>query len=499
MWECSAYRSNPGMYDTYMEYVRTHATVINAEAKKQGLIVDYKTFVKPPADPNDWDFMSCTAYESFARALDHNQGDEEKFDAIAAKHWATADQDKQQELSSKRLDMRKFIGDDLHARSEPASDRLSGSGKDSMRKPASCRLSFVRLRWAPPREHRGPRVRVHALAPDPARIACAPLPARADTVLTVMTFNTWGGGANEGKPIDETAAVIRAAGADIVGIQETRQEAPACSEESCPPASESVAAKLAAALGFHYYDQAKTNDALWANAILSRYPIGAATPNDLGVAIDVPGRRVFAFNIHFTDFPYQPYQVFGIPYGDAPYLKSGAEAVQAAAKARGTGVALLVEDLKAAEGADAAFVFGDFNEPSHRDWTARYGRGWPASVRGGVPDRARRRSAGIRRRVPYRAPGRGGEARLHLGSDRTPRRRASPPRPYRLRLCARRRARRGAGADLRREVAGSGRRGDALALGPPRGRRDGPLQMKGSHPFIFVIWFERRSPSASQI
>jgi endonuclease/exonuclease/phosphatase family metal-dependent hydrolase len=200
---------------------------------------------------------------------------------------------------------------------------------------------------------------------------CVVQAGHADTALTVMTFNTWGGGANEGKPVDETAAVIRAAGADIVGIQETRKESPDCSEESCPPASESVAAKLAQALGFHYYEQAKTNDALWANAILSRYPIGAATPNDLGVAIDVEGRRVFAFNIHLTDFPYQPYQVFGIPYGDAPFLKTGAEAAQAADAARGPGIALLVEDLKAAEGADAAFVFGDFNEPSHRDWTAR--------------------------------------------------------------------------------------------------------------------------------
>lgn len=214
-------------------------------------------------------------------------------------------------------------------------------------------------------------MRSHLLALTLAALACAPLPARADTVLTVMTFNTWGGGANEGKPIDETAAVIRAAGADIVGIQETRQEAQSCSEESCPPASESAAAKLAAALGFHYYDQAKSNEALWANAILSRYPIGAATANDLGVVIDVEGRRVFAFNIHFTDFPYQPYQVVGIPYGDAPFLKTGAEAAQAAGEARGAGVALLLEDLKEAEGADAAFVFGDFNEPSHRDWTAR--------------------------------------------------------------------------------------------------------------------------------
>jgi endonuclease/exonuclease/phosphatase family metal-dependent hydrolase len=204
-----------------------------------------------------------------------------------------------------------------------------------------------------------------------AAIACAPLPARADTVLTVMTFNVWGGGANEGKSVDETAAVIRASGADIIGIQETRKEGESCSEESCPPESESVAAKLAQALGFHYYDQAKTNDALWANAILSRHPIGAATPNDLGVAIDVEGRRVFAFNIHLTDFPYQPYQVFGIPYGDAPFVKTAAEAAQAAGIARGSGVALLVEDLEAAAGADAAFVFGDFNEPSHHDWTAR--------------------------------------------------------------------------------------------------------------------------------
>jgi hypothetical protein len=110
VWECAAYRSNPGMFDTYMKYVRTHATAINAEAKKQGLILDFKTFVKTPADPHDWDFMTCTAYESFARALDYNQADEEKFDAISAQHWATADEDKQRELSSPRLEMRTFLG-----------------------------------------------------------------------------------------------------------------------------------------------------------------------------------------------------------------------------------------------------------------------------------------------------------------------------------------------------------------------------------------------------
>ncbi len=194
--------------------------------------------------------------------------------------------------------------------------------------------------------------------------------ALAETKLTVMTFNIWGGGGNADKPVDETAAAIRAAGADIVGVQETRLESDPCDADNCPPTGESVAKALADALGFYYYDQTATNDALWANAILSRYPIGAATPNDLGVAIDVSGRKVYAFNIHLDDSPYQPYQLLGIPYGDSPFLKTEDEAVAAAKATRGRGLELLFGDLKAAEGADAAFVFGDFNEPSHHDWTA---------------------------------------------------------------------------------------------------------------------------------
>ncbi|MEZ4869068.1 MAG: esterase-like activity of phytase family protein [Caldilineaceae bacterium] len=189
------------------------------------------------------------------------------------------------------------------------------------------------------------------------------------TPLTVMTFNIWGGGANEDKPVDETVAAIRAAGADIIGVQETRLESDPCTAESCPATGDSVVKAIADALGFYYYDQTQENAALWANAIISRYPIGEATPNDLGVPIDVNGRTVYAFNIHLTDFPYQPYQLLNIEYGDAPFLATAEEAVAAAQAARGPALELLKADLAAADGADAAFIFGDFNEPSHWDWT----------------------------------------------------------------------------------------------------------------------------------
>jgi hypothetical protein len=110
VWACSSYRTAPGMFDTYIKWIRAHSEPQNAESKKQGLILDYKTFVKAPHDPNDYDVLFCTLFSSYAKALDYDQGDEDKADAISAAHWATADNDKQNELASERLKMRTFLG-----------------------------------------------------------------------------------------------------------------------------------------------------------------------------------------------------------------------------------------------------------------------------------------------------------------------------------------------------------------------------------------------------
>ena len=199
-------------------------------------------------------------------------------------------------------------------------------------------------------------------------LALCAAPAGAET-LRVMSFNIWGGGANEAKGIEETVAAIRAARADVVGVQETRVEPDPCTATDCAATGESVAPAIAAALGWHVHDQVAENGALWANAVISRHPILKATPNDLGVALNMNGRTVWIFNIHLDDEPYQPYQLLGIEYGPAPFITTEAEAVRFATETRGPALDLLMADMAVADGAAAVIVTGDFNEPSVHDWT----------------------------------------------------------------------------------------------------------------------------------
>jgi exodeoxyribonuclease III len=72
---------------------------------------------------------------------------------------------------------------------------------------------------------------------------------------------------------------------------------------------------------------------------------------------------VYVYNIHFPDFPYQPYQLFNLMLGPAPFLQTEKEAIEAAKQAKGPALEILFEDLKESQNAIASFIFGDFNEP----------------------------------------------------------------------------------------------------------------------------------------
>jgi len=110
VWQLSMYQIEEGQGDAYAEWLRTYALRNYTEAKKQGLILDWKVFVQDRSNPNDWDIAIATLHPSYGRALDYSAADEAKWDAIQAETWKTADKDKQSEAAAPRYKMRKFLG-----------------------------------------------------------------------------------------------------------------------------------------------------------------------------------------------------------------------------------------------------------------------------------------------------------------------------------------------------------------------------------------------------
>ena len=186
------------------------------------------------------------------------------------------------------------------------------------------------------------------------------LHAQADEeVVSVMSYNIHRGGVVMLKqPLSQTAKVIRSAKADIVGIQETRS-----------PRGDKLV-ELAKLLGWNH-DMGNGSN------ILTRYKIVKSLVNGIKVELD-SGREAYVFNLHLPSHPYQPYQLLGIRPKwhkhkfDIEFIKTEAEAIKWAKKARGREVTKLLRNIRSISDKQASvFVVGDFNEPSHLDWTAR--------------------------------------------------------------------------------------------------------------------------------
>jgi endonuclease/exonuclease/phosphatase family metal-dependent hydrolase len=185
--------------------------------------------------------------------------------------------------------------------------------------------------------------------------------------------------------LTKTAEVIRAARADVVGLQETRGS-------QRDGRRNDAGSELAKLLGWHYFNQGGSP------GILSRYPIVTNTPAKHGVSLRLPsGQRLWLFNVHFNHAPYQPYQLLRIPYADAPFIQTAEEAVIEARQARGAEVERLLAELKPAMASgEPVFLTGDFNEPSHRDWTERAAEAGRSPLRVAFPSTSEIERAGLR-------------------------------------------------------------------------------------------------------
>ena len=159
------------------------------------------------------------------------------------------------------------------------------------------------------------------------------------------------------QPLSQTAKVIKLAKADIVGIQEPRSPQGFTTK------------KLAELLGWNHSANIRKG------IILTPYEI--VKNLDGGVKIKLPtGQEVYAFSLHLPSHPFQPYQLLGIRpkwhkhTNDIEFINTEAEAIQWAKKARGAEIEKLLKTISSLPDKDApVFVVGDFNEPSHLDWT----------------------------------------------------------------------------------------------------------------------------------
>jgi len=166
------------------------------------------------------------------------------------------------------------------------------------------------------------------------------------TRLRVLTFNILHGGTDLG-PLENTIRVIRRTNADIVGLQEQHPSGRA----------------IAKALDFHCHIQDRSL------AVLSRYPIEERTRH--GVTIRLSEKQTVAvLNSHFSASPYGPYILRDhLAKNRSP---SEAELIDTIREGHGQQLAALLQAAAPhlANGT-ATFLTGDFNEPSHLDWTAK--------------------------------------------------------------------------------------------------------------------------------
>ena len=108
VWRVSLIRVKPTHMDEYLTSIRQSSKPFLDEEKKQGLIVDYKVFLKETMhNPDDWDLCLAIEYKNYA-AMD---GLGAKVEAIRDKILGGKQQ--AQQLGEKRQEYRETVSSEL--------------------------------------------------------------------------------------------------------------------------------------------------------------------------------------------------------------------------------------------------------------------------------------------------------------------------------------------------------------------------------------------------
>ena len=103
VWRCTLVRVAEGKMDAYLTSLRANSKPLIDEEKKQGLIMDYKIFLKETKEnQQDWDIAVCVLYKNHA-AMDGLQA---KFEAIRDK---VSSKSAMQDVAEKRTAIREIL------------------------------------------------------------------------------------------------------------------------------------------------------------------------------------------------------------------------------------------------------------------------------------------------------------------------------------------------------------------------------------------------------
>jgi len=159
--------------------------------------------------------------------------------------------------------------------------------------------------------------------------------------------------------------IVKSVNPDILGIQEIN-----CHNETTNEYTNSnLYEQISKTMKYFYKLNENTH-----TAIFSKLPISDTSPKFKGIIVKRNNDLIGVFNIHLTDEPYQPYQIAKIPYGDYPFVNSETEAIEYAKNARSKTIQDLLAEIKFTKekyNLSTIIILGDFNEPSHRDWTTQ--------------------------------------------------------------------------------------------------------------------------------
>jgi hypothetical protein len=107
VWQITMVKTKPGMGDDYLKTLAKTFKAANDEAKKQGIITDYKILSGDAATTQDFDLLLMVEFPNMAAMDGLREKTEPIFDKIVG------NEDQQRQLAVKRLEIREIMGGKL--------------------------------------------------------------------------------------------------------------------------------------------------------------------------------------------------------------------------------------------------------------------------------------------------------------------------------------------------------------------------------------------------